>query len=110
MHIEIRKTRQAVFALLFCLSVFTLSSFTGQQKNREVNGAVLYSKNCKRCHGIDGTHALFGAKNLRISTLSDSDVIRQITKGKGGMPAFRKKLSPAELQFLLGYVKTLRSH
>jgi mono/diheme cytochrome c family protein len=71
-------------------------------------GESLYKQYCARCHGNDGTKGMFGARNLKRSTLADTAVTLQIQRGKGFMPGFRKKLSPGQLQELLTYVKSLR--
>ncbi|MBT1706629.1 c-type cytochrome [Fulvivirgaceae bacterium PWU5] len=71
-------------------------------------GENLYKQHCARCHGNDGTKGMFGARDLQRSTLADTAVTLQIQRGKGFMPGFRKKLSPAQLQELVTYVKSLR--
>ena len=68
----------------------------------------LYEKNCKRCHGVDGTKHFFGAKNLQISTLDSINTTRIIENGSGIMPAFREKLQVEEIAKISSYVKRLR--
>ncbi|UYQ95719.1 cytochrome c [Chitinophaga horti] len=70
---------------------------------------VLYSKHCATCHGDAGDRGRFGARNLKASSLSDSSIIRQISKGKGIMPAFARRLKPEEMTQLADYIKTLRT-
>ncbi|MNT80299.1 c-type cytochrome [Solitalea canadensis] len=72
------------------------------------SGKELYTANCKRCHGEDGTKGLFGARNLREAELSDSAIVKQIRKGSGFMPSFRKKLNQEEMLQVMYYVKGLR--
>lgn len=73
-----------------------------------VAGDALYKKNCKVCHGNDGTRGLMGAKNLKLSKLETGAIVQQIMEGKGPMPSFKKKFSAEELAVLADYVKSLR--
>jgi cytochrome c6 len=69
---------------------------------------LLFEANCARCHGMDGAKGKWGAKDLRYSQLSNERIVLQMKNGKGIMPAFRKKLSEAELLRIVSYVKGLR--
>ena len=71
-------------------------------------GKALFTENCIRCHGEDGTRGFLGAKNLRKSTLTDSAIILKITNGRRIMPSFKKKFTPEEIREVMAYVKTLR--
>lgn len=73
------------------------------------SGEGLYKAKCARCHGADGARGFLGAKNLRRSVLPDIAVRQQILMGKGLMPSFRKKLTEAETDLLVAYVKGLRA-
>lgn len=85
-----------------------MSSFSHQHDLPSANGEELYLKNCKRCHGTDGTKGWLGARNLKVSNLTTTAIIQQIREGKGWMPSFKKKFTPEELNRLADYVKTLR--
>ncbi|HJR05753.1 MAG TPA: cytochrome c [Pyrinomonadaceae bacterium] len=80
---------------------------------------VLYVANCARCHGADGESdtpmgALYGAPNLtdaewwKKEHASDKRLAASIRDGKGGMPAFGKKLSKEEIAALVRLVKTFK--
>lgn len=71
-------------------------------------GDALYKKNCKVCHGNEGTRGLMGAKNLKLSNMGTDAIIQQIREGKSPMPSFKKKFSEEELTVLADYVKNLR--
>jgi mono/diheme cytochrome c family protein len=86
---------------------------------RAATGAELFVDNCASCHGADGKARTpigrkLGAKDLGESNLSEAAIIQQITNGKknerGGekMPAFKDKLTPADIAALATYVKGLR--
>ncbi|HEV7904334.1 MAG TPA: cytochrome c [Pyrinomonadaceae bacterium] len=80
-------------------------------------GAVFDSK-CAPCHGKDGRAKTLKAKfdkarNLTDATwqaeVSDERVFNSIANGHGKkMPAFGKELSRAELEGLVGYVRSLK--
>jgi cytochrome c6 len=98
--------------LLLTLSLFICLATAGFRSNTEAlpeqGGRKLYEQHCVRCHGKDGTKGSFGAKDLQQSILPDAAIIRQIEKGKGFMPPFRKKLSINEISQVMLYIKSLR--
>lgn len=75
----------------------------------------LYLNNCARCHGADGKSMTNLGQELDapdISTssvkgMSSAKISRIISKGDGSMPAFGKKLKPAQIASIVRYVKTL---
>ena len=80
---------------------------------------VLYVANCARCHGVDGQSdtpmgAVYGAPNLtdadwwKQERASDKRLAASIRDGKGGMPAFGKKLSKEDIAALVRLVKTFK--
>lgn len=83
------------------------------------DGAALFENFCIPCHGPDGrarTPAArkLGVKDLTLSRLDDAALARQIAEGSkdaGGkerMPPFKGKVSPPEIEALVGFVKSLR--
>ncbi len=74
----------------------------------------LFQNNCARCHGADGKSAtelgkLFDSPDLtngKIQKLSRKRMANSISKGRGGMPAFKKKLSSKEIALLVNYVRS----
>jgi uncharacterized membrane protein SirB2 len=71
------------------------------------HGEELYSKNCKICHGAEGDMGLGGASNLKISTLTDTEIVNVISNGRGNMAAY-KQLNDQDLEALKNYLITLR--
>lgn len=76
----------------------------------------LYEKNCQNCHGPNGeggTVKLDDGTKLKVPTFreghalrhSDSDYLKQITKGGDGMPAFADKLKPEEMNHLIKFIR-----
>ena len=81
------------------------------------SAAELFSRNCAKCHGKDGRarglkSKLKGTRNLTDpqwqDRVSDERIFNIITNGKGRMPGFGKKLSDAEVDSLVQYVRGLK--
>lgn len=76
----------------------------------------LFQKNCARCHGADGKSEtelgkLFDASDLTskdVQKMSRKRMTNSISNGKGGMPAFKKKLNLREIAALVNYVRSLK--
>ena len=68
------------------------------------DGSGIYAANCAMCHGQAGTQipnvALFDA-----SFIKDVDVVDVVTNGKGGMPAFKGRLSDDEIKSVADWIK-----
>lgn len=79
------------------------------------NGAEIYKSKCAMCHGADGEANTPAGKMLKavpfsdpqIVRKSDADLIAATTNGKGKMPAFKDKLSDAQIKDVIEYIRTL---
>lgn len=71
------------------------------------SGKKIFETNCARCHGNDGTKGKWGAKNLKKTSLSDSELQRIISNGKRVMPAWKNELSDKEIESVKEYIKIL---
>ena len=105
--------------LVFLLSLAAHSSGSSLPSGspRDVDARALFVKNCATCHGSDGQAKTFKAKfnharNLTDSAwqanVSDERLFNSITNGRGHMPAWGKKLSEAEINSLVIYVRQLK--
>ena len=75
------------------------------------SGADLYKTKCAACHGADGSKTMMGAKPLNgaeVQGMSDAQLTDAITNGKGKMPAYKGKLTDAQIKDLVTYVRTLK--
>jgi len=81
------------------------------------DASTLFGSECATCHGKDGKAKTFKAKfnharNLTDPTwqveVTDERLYNSIHNGKGKMPAFGKKLSDAQINSLVAYVRTLK--
>lgn len=74
-----------------------------------------YAKNCEGCHGPEGQGGLVKIDNKQIKVPSlkaehaikhtDAEITDFITNGHEEMPAFKDKLTPAEVTQLVHYVR-----
>ena len=82
------------------------------------DASLIYAKRCATCHGKDGRAKTFkgklkGARNLTDeqwqAEVTDERIFNSIARGRAGdMPSFQKKLTEAEIQSLVGYVRSLK--
>lgn len=94
---------------LLCILFLSLGANSAKaQTNISEIGKTIFEHKCQRCHGSDGTKGLFGAKNLQVSNLANTELITIISKGRRGMPRWEKKLSQAAIESVAAYVKSLR--
>jgi cbb3-type cytochrome c oxidase subunit III len=69
------------------------------------DGKGLFKTNCGSCHTLAdaGTAGAVGP-NLDQLKPNDARVIKQVTNGGGGMPAFKGTLTPAQIKLIATYV------
>lgn len=80
------------------------------------SGADTYKAKCQMCHGADGLGATPAGKSMKVVPFndpqilnkSDADLIAATTNGKGKMPAYKGKLSDAEIKGVIAYIHTLQ--
>lgn len=79
------------------------------------DGASLYKARCAGCHGAEGNGDTGIGKSMHLRALGSADVQKQsdaeltawITDGKGAMPAYKDKLSGAQIKDLVGHIRAL---
>ncbi len=76
------------------------------------DGAALYKSKCAGCHAADGSGSPMGKKlgakplgGADIQKLSDADLEKAISAGKGKMPGF-KTLTPDQLKALVTEIRS----
>jgi mono/diheme cytochrome c family protein len=84
-----------------------------------VPGAKTYAAKCVSCHGKDGKGNPAMAKAFKVEpeklnltsdatqSKTDGDLIKITTDGSGKMPAYKGKLSDAEIKDQVAYIRTL---
>src|ERR1700694_4252599 len=76
------------------------------------DGAALYKGKCAMCHGPDGAGATATGKAMKVRDLRSADVQKQtdkemttiVTDGKNKMPAYKGKLTDAEIAAVVKYI------
>jgi cytochrome c6 len=108
----------------FDLTVSRATSPQGRPAARSRGTQVgdLYRNNCARCHGADGagdtplghtyntpdfTDPEWWRKHSNIT--STGNLVSIVSHGKGGMPAFEKKLTRSEIRHLVDYVRKFKN-
>ncbi|MEA2327102.1 MAG: cytochrome c6 [Thermoanaerobaculia bacterium] len=80
------------------------------------DGAALYKAKCAACHAADGSGSTTVGKNLKVKPFSasevqkctDAELTKMISDGKGKMPAYGKKMTPAEIESLVAVIRTMK--
>jgi len=90
-----RKAVIATLAILFVIASCTKKS-APTASTASVDGATVFSKHCARCHGAQGVKDS-RTPNLQTIALDKDHLVNSITNGKNKMPAWKDKLSPAEI-------------
>jgi ubiquinol-cytochrome c reductase cytochrome b subunit len=77
---------------------------------RELAGATVFqNKTCRNCHALDGAGGKRGPDLTRVATrLTHGELVIQVTKGGGLMPAFGDQLSRDEVTALVAFLETLK--
>jgi mono/diheme cytochrome c family protein len=78
------------------------------------SGEATYKAKCQSCHGTEGTPNAGIAKAMgvkpasdpSVKSLSEAQMIAVTTDGKGKMPAYKGKLSDAEIKASVDYFRT----
>jgi|SRR5215472_7871558 len=109
----------ATVSLVGLLTIFGAAPYsrTSAAAMAAPDAAQTFGDKCASCHGKDGQAKGFKAKAKGARNLTDADwqgrvtderIFNSISNGKGKMPAFSKKLSEAEINDLVQYVRSLK--
>jgi ubiquinol-cytochrome c reductase cytochrome b subunit len=76
----------------------------------QLHGALVFqNKQCRNCHALGGKGGERGPALDAVATrLTAPEMVRQVIQGGGNMPAYGKKLTPAEVSALVAFMQTLR--
>ena len=93
------------------LLVATTSAALAQPKGEDT-----YKEQCVICHGETGTSdtpagKAFGAKSLvgaEVVKASNATLLATIKNGSGKMPPFKDKLTDAQINDVISYIRTLK--
>ncbi len=106
----------AMRTILSCFAIAALASTLGYAADAKA-GKDVYDKSCKSCHGADGTPNPAVAKMMKvemkdlksadIQAMSDDDIKKVITGGKGKMKPVAS-VTGASVDNVVAYVRTLK--
>jgi mono/diheme cytochrome c family protein len=79
-------------------------------------GADTYKAKCAMCHGTDGLATTPMAKNMKVLSFkapamvkaNDAQFIASTENGKNKMPAYKGKLTGAQIKDVVAYIRTLQ--
>jgi cytochrome c6 len=105
---QMRITSYATFGILL------LS--TGLMSLAQSSGGDVYKSKCAMCHGADGLGDTPAGKSTKahpfnspdIVKMSDTDLVAIVTDGKAKMPAYKGKLTDAQIKDVVAYIRTLQ--
>lgn len=106
-----RAIAQVGLSALVLAAVLSLFSAT----LRAQDGPAVFKAKCAGCHGGDGSGNTSAGKSLKLRDLGSADVQKQtddeltaiITNGKSPMPAYKGKVTDAQIKSLVAYVRGL---
>ncbi len=99
----------------FAGALAALVLMTGVAGFAQSSGEVVYKAKCQSCHGAEGTPnpgiaKAMGVKPVSdpaVKSLSEATMITDTTNGKGKMPAFKGKLTDAQIKDSVAYFRSL---
>jgi len=102
--------RSKVIALLAILTLIAAGALAA-------DGPATYKAKCAACHGADGSGQTPMGKSMKLRDLGSPEVQKQTDKelyawtadGKGKMPAYKSKLSDAEINALVAHMRTFKN-
>ncbi len=79
------------------------------------SGAAIFSANCQVCHGPNGIPnptmekllGVMSVTNPEMKKLTPQEMVTVVTNGKGKMPAWKGKLTDAQIRAVVAYLRTL---
>ena len=115
-HFEPHLKGEPLKSITKLLSAAAIVCLLSAAAHAQDNGATLFQSNCQMCHGADGKGATPTGQALKVANLhspevvkmTDADLANVISKGKKSMPAFGSRLSSAQIDSLVSYIRTLQ--
>jgi mono/diheme cytochrome c family protein len=117
MNIALRFAKKVTHLLLLAALLLLVQSISLAQDSSATGADKIKAKfksACASCHAQDGSGTPLGksmnAPDLRspeVQKLSDAELTKAISDGKGDMPAFKKSFTPEQVQALVKHVRGL---
>jgi mono/diheme cytochrome c family protein len=98
----------------FAVALAAVVLMAGAVGFAQSSGEAIYKAKCQSCHGAEGTPnpgiaKMMGVKPVSdpsVKSLSEAQMIADTTNGKGKMPAFKGKLTDAQIKASVDYFRT----
>ena len=102
------KGQDAIDVAAYVASVAGVGGFAAAPGNVGTNGAAIFKANCSSCHTLAAAGAT-GTVGPNLDQLKPAMavVVHQVTNGGAIMPAFKGKLTPAQIQAVAKYVSSV---
>jgi mono/diheme cytochrome c family protein len=102
-------------SVTFLLTIFVLSLALPVMADAAVDGKAIFKAKCAMCHGADGKGQTSMGKSMKIrdlaspevQKLTDAELTAITTNGKGKMPAYKGKLTDAEIKAVIVAIRDL---
>lgn len=99
----------------FALALVAVVSMSGAASFAQSSGEAIYKAKCQSCHGAEGTPnpgiaKMMGVKPVSdpsVKSLSEAQMITDTANGKGKMPAFKGKITDAQIKDSVDYFRSL---
>ena len=103
-----QRRRRQQLVVLFGLDEHVDEHGAGGTENASAEGKTVFTQNCKGCHTLKDAGAT-GSVGPNLDDLKPpkATVVRQVNNGGGPMPAFKGKLSDAQIDAVATYVSTV---
>lgn len=103
--------RNLRIAVLSLLGISIALPIVAQQ-----SGEAVYKAKCAMCHGADGTGNTPVGKSMKLRSLkspedvkeTDAGLFKQTKQGVGRMQGYAGKLTDAQIQDVVAYIRTLQ--
>lgn len=101
-----------IVLITLCILIAAPAAFAGGGPD----GAATYKAKCAMCHGPDGAGQTTMGKNMKLRDLraaevqkqTDAELVKWIADGKGKMPGYKAKLSAADIDALVGFIRSIK--
>jgi mono/diheme cytochrome c family protein len=119
MKLTVTNLKKIVITGIAAVGIATAALSSGvQTRGAALDGSVddTYKAKCAACHGADGTGNTPAGKSLKVKDmhsaevqdLSDEDLLKIISAGKGKMPGYEKSLGADTCKQLLQKVRSFK--
>jgi mono/diheme cytochrome c family protein len=97
------------------VALAALLAFAGVVSFAQSGGEATFKSKCASCHGATGMAESGAGKSLKIKpandpevkAMSEADMIKVTTDGKGKMPSYKGKLTDDQIKDAVGFYRSL---